>query len=177
MAAADISMIRITSLIRGYSNIHTDGETLLPSISHIILNILNVVITKRDRIKAWKAIFASEITVFHWLVQSPIGRGLIWKSETPKSPTPLQPVGLWWPSRTLDSVLPSLKIPFSLPSLQWADENFPICEGHGKRCVLRVTLKQGPNNGRKFFTCSLEKNKKPCQFFMWADQYSDINVR
>ena len=55
-------------------------------------------------------------------------------------------------------------------SLQWADEDFPICEGHGKKAVIRTVMKLGSNNGRKFFACSAPKNKQ-CQFFQWAEGY------
>ncbi|KAJ8297911.1 hypothetical protein KUTeg_024442, partial [Tegillarca granosa] len=51
--------------------------------------------------------------------------------------------------------------------VEWADESFPICMGHGKPCTIRTVMKQGPNNGKKFFTCSQPKNKQ-CQYFEWA---------
>jgi len=54
--------------------------------------------------------------------------------------------------------------------LQWADVGFPLCEGHGLPCTIRVVLKVGPNNGRRFFTCKHKKNKQ-CQFFQWAQGY------
>ena len=57
--------------------------------------------------------------------------------------------------------------------LQWADENFPICPGHGKPAAFRTVMKQGPNNGRKFFSCPQPKNKQ-CQFFEWAVGYDDF---
>ena len=52
---------------------------------------------------------------------------------------------------------------------QWADERFPICEGHGKPTTLRRVLKPGPTNGRHFFACSKGKDRA-CGFFQWADQ-------
>ena len=59
---------------------------------------------------------------------------------------------------------------------QWADETFPVCEGHGKRCAIRTVLKEGPNNGRKFFACGQQK-KNQCQFFQWADEYHAVTIR
>ncbi|KAL5012989.1 hypothetical protein ScPMuIL_011540 [Solemya velum] len=37
-------------------------------------------------------------------------------------------------------------------------------------CTIRRVMKLGPNNGRKFFACSLPR-KKQCQFFQWAVGY------
>ena len=70
----------------------------------------------------------------------------------------------------LTSVAPEVLSLYNIfaASFQWADEKFPICEGHGKRAVLRTVLKQGPNNGRKFFACPLAK-KKQCGFFEWTE--------
>ena len=53
---------------------------------------------------------------------------------------------------------------------QWADEKFPLCPGHGKPCTIRIVMKIGPNNGRKFFACKMPKNKQ-CKFFEWAEGY------
>jgi endonuclease VIII-like 3 len=54
--------------------------------------------------------------------------------------------------------------------LQWADEKFPLCPGHGKPCTIRIVMKIGPNNGRKFFACKMPKNKQ-CKFFEWAEGF------
>ncbi|KAH3881026.1 hypothetical protein DPMN_004949 [Dreissena polymorpha] len=54
--------------------------------------------------------------------------------------------------------------------LQGPDEQFPICAGHGQPCTIRTVMKIGPNNGGRFFTCKLPKNKQ-CKFFEWAEGY------
>lgn len=53
---------------------------------------------------------------------------------------------------------------------QWADEKFPICPNHGKPAAFRTVMKEGPNNGRKFFACPLPKQKQ-CGFFEWAEGF------
>ena len=40
----------------------------------------------------------------------------------------------------------------------------PICDKHKKLCVMREVRKQGPNQKRMFFSCSLATGKN-CQFF------------
>jgi hypothetical protein len=51
-----------------------------------------------------------------------------------------------------------------------ADNSFPLCAGHIKPCTIRTVMKQGQNNGQKFFTCSFPKNKQ-CGHFEWAVGY------
>ncbi|KAH3830093.1 hypothetical protein DPMN_103330, partial [Dreissena polymorpha] len=52
----------------------------------------------------------------------------------------------------------------------WADEQFPICAGHGKPCTIWTVMKIWPNDGRSFFTRKLHKNKQ-CKFSEWAEGY------
>lgn len=59
------------------------------------------------------------------------------------------------------------EIPYSF---QWADESFPICPNHGKPAAFRTVMKEGPNNGRKFFACPLPKQKQ-CGYFEWAEGF------
>ncbi|KAH3833980.1 hypothetical protein DPMN_107298 [Dreissena polymorpha] len=40
----------------------------------------------------------------------------------------------------------------------WADEQFPICAGHGQPCTIRTVMKIWPNDVRSFFTRKLHKN-------------------
>ena len=57
---------------------------------------------------------------------------------------------------------------------QWADLHFPTCH-HGKRCLMRMVLKLGPNNGRNFYTCSFKKGKQ-CDFFKWAENGPGVSI-
>jgi len=62
----------------------------------------------------------------------------------------------------------------------WADGLFPKCKNHNDQkeivCILRRVLKDGPNNGRYFFTCpsvttvpSSSSSSSSCGTFVWAD--------
>jgi hypothetical protein len=42
----------------------------------------------------------------------------------------------------------------------------PTCD-HFQRCVLRSVNKEGPNKGKKFWSCPLDHGR--CNFFQWAD--------
>ncbi|KAH3830083.1 hypothetical protein DPMN_103320 [Dreissena polymorpha] len=44
--------------------------------------------------------------------------------------------------------------------VKWADEQFPIYAGRGKPCTIRTVMKIGPNNGQRYFTYKLPKNKQ-----------------
>lgn len=61
----------------------------------------------------------------------------------------------------------------------WADGLFPKCPRHNVVCILRRVLKDGPNNGRYFFSCSASSsrgnsaagNAAPvCNTFIWAEK-------
>lgn len=60
----------------------------------------------------------------------------------------------------------------------WADGLFPKCPRHNVVCILRRVLKDGPNNGRYFFSCSsVVRGNYPdtknaataCNTFIWAE--------
>jgi hypothetical protein len=63
----------------------------------------------------------------------------------------------------------------------WADGLFPKCPRHNVVCILRRVLKDGPNNGRYFFSCSsvVKGNNTTdarnvatttaCNTFIWAE--------
>jgi endonuclease VIII-like 3 len=40
---------------------------------------------------------------------------------------------------------------------------------------MRTVLKIGPNNGKNFFVCPLEKEKQ-CNFFQWAENGPGIKI-
>eukprot|EP01036_Dinobryon_divergens_P029909 gene29909-39079_t len=65
--------------------------------------------------------------------------------------------------------------------LFWAYGLFPKCPRHNVVCILRRVLKDGPNNGRYFFYCSVSSsssrgnsaagNAAPvCNTFIWAEK-------
>ena len=105
-----------------------------------------------------------------------------------KKATNKQNLNVSWQAHTYTALLCLLALLSPLPHLkwllravphtvlQWADERFPQCEAHGKPCVLRTVLKEGANNGRRFFACS-RPTKKQCQYFQWADQYNTLIIR
>ncbi|XP_013773132.1 DNA-(apurinic or apyrimidinic site) lyase 2-like [Limulus polyphemus] len=50
----------------------------------------------------------------------------------------------------------------------------PLCKGHKEPCVLKTVKKQGPNNGRQFFTCAhpegrAENPEAKCNHFQWVN--------
>ena len=50
----------------------------------------------------------------------------------------------------------------------WGDQTIverPLCE-HGKPSRLLTVKKEGPNKGRKFFSCAEQKENR-CDFFEW----------
>lgn len=65
----------------------------------------------------------------------------------------------------------------------WADGLFPKCPRHNVVCILRRVLKDGPNNGRYFFSCSSSRGNSAtgnaaaaitatatvCNTFIWAE--------
>lgn len=56
----------------------------------------------------------------------------------------------------------------------WADLRFPKCSQHPKGyTVMRRVLKAGPNNGRCFFSCSIDK----CEFFVWESEFAKTLIR
>lgn len=85
-------------------------------------------------------------------------RGPVLSTSSVACPAPLSP------SRILSSRCPRCCF------FEWADEVFPRCKQHPQRpTILRTVLKQGENNGRRFFVChaSLD-NPQKCGFFQWA---------
>ena len=55
----------------------------------------------------------------------------------------------------------------------WGDQAIiprPLCE-HGKPCGIRKEWKEGPNKGRRFFSCaeSYKPSSGPCKFFRWME--------
>lgn len=44
----------------------------------------------------------------------------------------------------------------------------PLCQGHQQPCRLRTVRKSGPNKGRKFYACPMDRHEQ-CNFFAWAD--------
>ena len=57
----------------------------------------------------------------------------------------------------------------------WGDQAIiprPLCE-HGKPCHIRKEWKEGPNKGRRFFSCaepvSYNPTRGPCKFFRWVE--------
>ena len=55
----------------------------------------------------------------------------------------------------------------------WGDQAIiprPLCE-HGKPCTIRKQWKEGPNNGRYFFSCAepYKPTRGPCKFFRYME--------
>ena len=57
----------------------------------------------------------------------------------------------------------------------WGDQAIiprPLCE-HGKPCDIQKEWKEGPNKGRRFFSCaepaSYNPTRGPCKFFKWVE--------
>lgn len=51
----------------------------------------------------------------------------------------------------------------------WADLRFPKCSQHSQGyTIMRRVLKAGPNNGRYFFSCFMDK----CTFFVWESEFA-----
>ncbi|XP_076362611.1 DNA-(apurinic or apyrimidinic site) endonuclease 2-like isoform X2 [Tachypleus tridentatus] len=50
----------------------------------------------------------------------------------------------------------------------------PLCKGHKEPCLLKTVKKQGPNNGRQFFTCAYPEGRAgnpeaKCNHFQWVN--------
>ncbi|XP_048449976.1 endonuclease 8-like 3 [Rhincodon typus] len=44
----------------------------------------------------------------------------------------------------------------------------PCCKKHSRPCTLRLVKKEGDNEGRQFYVCSLPQESQ-CDYFQWAD--------
>ena len=51
-------------------------------------------------------------------------------------------------------------------------DGVPLCKTHNERCKLKTTFKEGPNKGRRFWTCRRPRDdpapEGSCNFFAWA---------
>lgn len=47
-------------------------------------------------------------------------------------------------------------------------EKAPLCPGHQEMSKLVKVNKSGPNKGRKFYSCKMDRDQQ-CKFFMWAE--------
>ncbi|KAK8938905.1 hypothetical protein KSP39_PZI011306 [Platanthera zijinensis] len=55
--------------------------------------------------------------------------------------------------------------------------SIPLCKGHGEPCVARSVRKEGPNNGRRFYSCARAQGpaanpEANCGHFEWATKRS-----
>lgn len=55
--------------------------------------------------------------------------------------------------------------------------SIPLCKGHGEPCVARSVKKEGPNNGRRFYSCARAQGpaanpEANCGHFEWATKRS-----
>ncbi len=55
---------------------------------------------------------------------------------------------------------------------EWADEiilSKPPCY-HNEPCTNWTVKKEGPNKGKRFFSCSRKQDEERCNFFKWATE-------
>lgn len=59
-----------------------------------------------------------------------------------------------WPNKSTDSVVK--------------------CSSHNEPCAVRTVRKDGPNKGRKFYSCQRSQTDNSCGYFLWQDEAKEI---
>ncbi|KAL6043357.1 Uracil-DNA glycosylase [Balamuthia mandrillaris] len=52
----------------------------------------------------------------------------------------------------------------------------PLCSGHGIACISFTVKKEGPNQGRRFYRCSISEESQRCDTFIWEDGNGNGNA-